>query len=50
MKRWDDFREFRLQIVCDYNAAVNRCTRALKLSKLVFAYKYTKMLYERFKL
>ena len=35
MKRWDEFRDFRITTVDDYNRARNRCTYAFKMSKLV---------------
>ena len=50
IKRWDTFRDLRYQTVLEYNDALNRSARALKVAKLATAFKLVKNWYELFKI
>jgi len=50
IKRWDTFRDLRYQTVSEYNDALNRSSRALKVAKLATAFRLVKNWYELFKM
>ena len=50
IKRGDTFRDLRSQTVLEYNDALNRSARALKVAKLATAFKLVKNWYELLKI